>query len=109
MPRTDYTRDELIAICVMAVVPESEWRNRDSEMAQVQLGSAWALLRAGCDFRVIVQEGHIATNHETIWIEVTSKGFNYFEWGGSESMNEETFYLPTPERLDKVRGKDWYL
>jgi len=47
------TREELIALCEAALVPESEWRNRDSAGAQRQIGEAWALLRAGCPYRIL--------------------------------------------------------
>lgn len=33
MAKTDYTREDLIAICERAIVPQDHWRNRDSASA----------------------------------------------------------------------------
>lgn len=46
------TREDLLALCERAFVPHDRWRNRDSSSAQRQLGEAYALLKAGCDFYV---------------------------------------------------------
>ena len=50
------TREELIAICEKATVPQSKWWDRDSAGAIQQMGMAWALLKAGCEFRVIKED-----------------------------------------------------
>ncbi|VXC06823.1 hypothetical protein [Aeromicrobium sp. 9AM] len=107
--KTDYTREDLIAICEKAIVPESDWSDRDSQRSQVKIGQAWALLKAGCDW-------HLAddpeTDARTIWIEIYSQGFNWFEGGydgrDDEFLTRDLFYLPTPGRLIKADGKDWY-
>lgn len=105
--KLDYTRAELIAICEDAIRPEDVWSNRDSEMSQRKLGEVWALLRAGCGFRILSEEGPrgLNTDRKTIWIEIESKGFNYFEMS---ELNIGHFYLPTPERLAERGDKDWY-
>lgn len=110
----DYSREALIAICERATVPQERWRNRDTSGAQRQMGEALVLLRAGCDFRVLVgDEGptktynrHLITNERVIWVEITFKGFDHFEQGGH--LDDETFYLPTAAVLDAVDGGDWY-
>lgn len=96
------TREQLIELCERGIVPESEWRNRDSSGAQQQLGKAWALLRAGCAFRVADSP---RSDANTWWIEFTFKGFNYFEVG---ELEEDTRYIPTAARLDAHGGSDWY-
>ena len=101
------TREKLIEICEKATVKESDWNNRDSADAQRQLGEAWALLKAGCEFFVRTS-GNCATDTKTIWIEIESLGFKYFECGSTNSKDSETYYLPTEERLADRAGKDWY-
>lgn len=98
-------RSELIKICEQAIVKESSWANRDSYDAQKQIGEAWVLLNAGCDFRVRdqIQDAPCRTDDHTIWIEIEAKGFGYFEGGSSEV---ETYYLPAKTRLSD--GYDWY-
>lgn len=115
--KIDYTREELIALCERARVPQDKWMNRDSERAQRQIGEAWALLSAGCEFQVCVtQDGSgCSTDDDTIWIETFSKGFNYFESYSPEEgdierdyMESETSYIPTAKRLEEAAGGDWY-
>lgn len=100
-----YTREELVAICERAVVPVGKWRNRDSSSAQEGVGRVWALLKAGAEFSIL-DRGRLATDERTIWIEVDWPGFAHFEYGGHDES--DTFYLPTPARLDAANGGDWY-
>lgn len=99
-----YTRDELVAICEQAFVPEEQWSDRDSSGAQRQLGEAYALLRAGCQF--IERRDMGGPEGRTIWLAIEFKGFGYFDYGGPQ--DDETYYLPTQERLDAAAGRDWY-
>ena len=101
-PASGPSRDDLISLCERGVVAESHWHDRDSAGAQRQLGEALALLRAGCDFRLA---GSPQQTHDTWWIEVTYKGFDYFEVGNETT---ETFYVPTAARLERTAGRDWY-
>ncbi len=103
---TNYTRDELVAICERAVVPHAQWSDRDTARAQEGVGKAWAFLRAGCDLRVITEGDICVTDEQTIWIEITHDDFGVIDWGGPQET--ETFYLPTPARLDAHAGRDWY-
>lgn len=106
MKKKTYTREFLIEICEKAIVHHSKWRNRDTFSSQCGLGKAWALLKAGCDFKVMNDKKNPpVTDDCTIWIEIYATGFDYFEGGGIE---EETFYLPTLSRLKKENGNDWY-
>ena len=93
------SRDSLVYLCERGVVPHEHWRDRDSASAQRQLGECLALLRAGCDFTVR-REG------DTWWVTVTFDGFGHFDWDGPQ--DEELFYVPTAERLDRRAGRDWY-
>lgn len=115
-PKQNYTREELIAICEQSIVPQEDWRNRDSESAQRGIGKVWALLKAGCEFEITKgAPGNCVTDHKTIWVTIWSKGFNYYEsfcsYDGDDPkdyMERHHHYLPTPKRLEDAAGKDWY-
>ena len=102
------TREELLAICRDGFVPQAKWDNRNSARAQMQLGQAYALLTAGCDYSV---------HHEnqTLWVRIIFRGFDWFE-GGYEPepddrdwyLENKEFYLPTRDRLTQRNGGDWY-
>jgi hypothetical protein len=98
---SNYTREQLIEICEKAIVPVKQWNNRDSADAQRQIGQCLALLKAGCE---IIDQ--INNNHETITVFISYPGFSKMDHNGPE--DEESFYLPTPERLVKRKGGDWY-
>ena len=100
------SREELIELCTDGVVPQGKWRNRDSASAQIQLGQARALLAAGCEFHVITR-GSMASDDKTIWVEISWFGFSHFEYD-SNATDDDTFYIPTRARLDRVNGEDWY-
>ena len=106
MIASSYTRDELVAICERAVVPHAMWGDRDTASAQEGVGKAWAFLRAGCNFHVITEGDRCVTDDRTIWVEITHDNFGVIDWGGPQET--ETFYLPTPARLDATAGRDWY-
>lgn len=105
--RVDWTREELIDICERAVVAQEKWANRDSHEAHLNIGQAWVLLQAGCEFTIrVAGKGDVCTNERTIWVDISARGFASFDCGGLPDT--ELFYLPTPERLDSTSGKDWY-
>lgn len=112
--KTNYTREEIINICEHAIVPEKHWSDRDSQASQSKIGEVWALLKAGCKFKVLVQDSSIkgpqlcTTDNRTVWIEINSEGFMYHEMAEEEYKDKDTFYLPTWERLESAKGKDWY-
>ena len=102
---TEYRREELINILERAVVPHEKWRDRDTSDAQRQAGEALFLLKAGCPFKFDTSP-ELQSNRNTIWIEIQFHGFAAFDHAGSDSA--ETYYLPTPRRLDAAAGDDWY-
>ena len=111
-PKTDYTREELIAICEQAVVPVDKWGNRDSPSSHEKLGLCMVMLKAGCEFWIHTSpparsDNRCLTSDRTIWLGIDWPSFSTFEYGGGD-MNSETFYLPTPERLKEREGRDWY-
>jgi len=101
------SREYLISICERSIVPESRWSNRDSSSAQRQLGECLVLLKAGCQYRVcdLPSDNLFITDDRIIWIEITLKGFSWFESG---IVEVETYYLPTTKRLHESQGGDWY-
>lgn len=98
------TREQLIELCDRGLVPEDKWLDRDTAGAQMQLGKLRVLLLAGCEFRILTT-GNLTSDEKTWWVEVTFRGFNYVEVG---DMDEDTFYVPTGERLTARAGQDWY-
>lgn len=112
-PRTDYTREELVAICERAVVPVEKWRDRDSASAQQGVGLAYVMLKAGAEFTIAPARVGVSgcfTDDSTIWIDLEWPGFQAFEYerANRHYWDDETVYLPTPERLDRADGGDWY-
>ena len=107
----EYTREDLIKICELAIVNENDWHDRDTESSQEKIGICWALLKCGCDFEVVYEDSLCKTDEDTIWLYIYSKGFEWFEWAED---NERTYkerihiYLPTIKRLKEANGKDWY-
>lgn len=105
-----YSRENLIAICQAAVVAEKHWLNRDSPSAHEKLGLCWVMLKAGCEFHVHPPnpaERGCHTDDETIWLTIEWLTFNSFEYGSGHKTHE-TFYIPTPLRLKRAAGTDWY-
>ena len=104
------TREELIKLCRQGVVPHEKWWDRDSASAQRQLGECRQLLECGCDFRVLVGDSTsdraCISDEDTWWVDIEYRGFMNFEVGGS--LEVDTFYVPTKERLDLANGRDWY-
>lgn len=98
---SEYTREELVAICEAAFVPQEHWSDRDSSAAQRQLGEAYALLKAGCELQIDPD-----TNARTIWVSITFEGFAHKDYNGD--LETRTFYLPTRSRLANAKGIDWY-
>ena len=105
MAVTTLTREGLISLCERGVVNVEAWRNRDSEGAQRQLGEAWALLRAGCEFD-FDEEMIDNSGGKIVWVIIHRPGFATVDWGGP--WEDTHYYLPSNERLHAVGGKDWY-
>lgn len=106
----DFSRENLIAICDASVVPIEKWRNRDSPGSHMKLGLCTVMLKAGCKFHVHPPKPGVSgcfTNERTIWLTIEWPTFSTFEYGAGHE-DEETIYLPTPERLRNANGGDWY-
>lgn len=112
-------REELVAICEAAIVPETDWYDRDSAMAHRQVGECWAQLSAGCEFEVHgskragTRDDDMYTTRNTIWLTVWAEGFQFHESHEPDDpprlcKDENTYYLPTRKRLKAAGGKDWY-
>ena len=99
-----YNREDLIKICEQAFVNTDLWNDRDSYYSQCKLGECYALLKDGCDFKILTR-GNLKTDKDTIWLEIEATGFEWFEGG---NMEIGTYYLPTQKRLDEADGGDWY-
>ncbi len=108
----EYTRKDLLRIIERSWLSEKKWKDRDSGKSQIQLGSLYALLKAGSKFKILYQKKKhgLKTNDDTIWIEVSYMGFTSFDWCDEEegAVDMDTFYLPTEKRLGEAKGKDWY-
>ena len=108
MAELKYARSYLIKLCDAAIVNHKDWRNRDSAGAHMQVGVAWAMLRAGVEYEVLYEKqgvvGGLCTDEDMIWLKFTVSGFSHFEGGG---MDTETVYIPTRKRLQERDG-DWY-
>lgn len=124
-------REELIQICLDAVVPFTKWNDRDSYSAQVNIQSIYAGLIGGCEFKVSIKEDTIDICFEPPtkeqkqafrYLEIDSRE-DYFQWMSEQGEDDPTMfdgsgidwnstylcgYLPTRQRLEKVSGGDWY-
>lgn len=111
MIKTDYTREELIAICERSVVPLDKWSDRDTPHSHEKLGLCWVMLKAGCPFHVHPAKNPreaCYTDERTIWLSIAWPGFNDIEMSTGFNSCDEQFYLPTPSRLDECKNRDWY-
>ncbi|MBA2678645.1 MAG: hypothetical protein H0U76_09680 [Ktedonobacteraceae bacterium] len=116
MIKIDYTREELIVLCELAIIPEESWRHIDTSSGQKKIGNCWALLKAGCQFSVLTKDNKrkkgtvfSVTNERTIWVEIEMKGVVPFKQGpyANSIPQIELFYIPTLERLEAANGEDW--
>lgn len=110
---SNFSRENLISICERAVVDVSKWQNRDSPSSQERVGKLWVLLKSNCQFEVLYENDGLCTDDNTIWLRVWSPKFLHFDWDGfdlndRDTMEDETFYLPTTALLDYSKGNDWY-
>jgi len=96
----EYPRQHLLEICARACIAQSEWRNRDSASAQQGVGKAWAMLSAGCAYRICreLDDAPCITDGRTIWLELFHPAEDEYT----------TAYLPTIARLERHGRQDWY-
>lgn len=113
------TREELIALCERAIVPQDKWDNRDSESAQQGIGRCWQLLKCGCKFEILTKENNpdYHSDEQTWKLQFWVRNFIWFEnYSSDESDGYKTgsdgkllnFYIPTEQSLEKANGDDWY-
>lgn len=97
------SREELIALCERAIIPVTDWRNRDTPAALEQLGICWAYLKSGCEYKADYGMFFVILN-------IFRPTFNTIErqepLGGPE-LEEASFYIPTQRQLDRKKGGDW--
>lgn len=116
-----YTREQLIDICLNAIVWEGNWEDRDTCDAQMGVGACLALLKAGCKFQVKTKENSElqdsqVSDDDIIHIKFWAKNAKWFnildadteEYPDGLDSIELQFHLPTQRLLDEKRGKDWY-
>lgn len=119
MNETLPTREELIALCEKAIVPQDKWSNRDSESAQQNIGRCCQLLKCGCKFQILTKENHpnYCSDEETWKLHFWVHNFNWFENYTSDENDGYrsgsdgkllTFFIPTNKALKKANGDDWY-
>lgn len=105
-------RQHLIDLCERGVVPQEHWSNRDTPGAQEQLGRAWVLLSAGCDFTIDTSGDDFGGS--TIWVRITHRTFTSFDGCLDDHAcreshdDDDLFYLPTDKGLRAAAGRDWY-
>jgi hypothetical protein len=58
MIKTDYTREELIKLCETTIKNISNWDLNFSLTDNLLKGESWALLKAGCPFKIITQSDY---------------------------------------------------
>jgi hypothetical protein len=99
-PKSEYSRQKLIALIDASVVSHDKWSNRDTPTAQAQAATARAYLLAGCDFR-LSQDSELLTTESTIWLEI-----KHYEFEDEPDWHQ--YYLPTTTRIEAAAGGDWY-
>lgn len=124
------SRQELIEICLDAVVDWSKWTDRDSYSAQKSIQSIYEGLTAGLEYDITRDENnayyHIdftqpinltMLDQEGKYLEISSRD-EYWEENGYESEMFDSYgidfrteytssYMPTREFLNYVDGQDW--
>ncbi len=77
----EYTREMLIDLCEKGVVHFDKWTNRDSSDAQIQLGQAWVLLKAGVPFIVLDGTNHPDHSESHLGFAWTFPALMHSRWG----------------------------
>lgn len=124
----EYTREELIQLCLDSYVPYTLWEDRDSYLLQQYVQHAYYLLTSGVDFHAKVEGDMIGITVEVNKENknmIISKGLymdiddvELYRQENPESEIFEKFHaifgydtqyvsIPTRERLEKYKGRDW--
>lgn len=121
------TKEQLIELCEKSVVRCSNWHDRDSYSAQVNVQNIYRGLMLNLDYTLTIDDDYQSITVNFINCNKTQPDADkynldidslddYFELRGSDS---EMFYrssefdswggfLPTAERLQEADGSDWY-
>jgi hypothetical protein len=99
------TRQELISLCEQGIIPVEKWANNDTTAAQLQLGSCWLSLKAGCKFEIKNIGIYLITLIVFYPIFCTNENGESLN---SSELAEGSFVIPTQRRLDEKKGEDWY-
>jgi hypothetical protein len=131
------SRDELISICLDAVVHHSNWHDRDSYTAQLSIQDIYKGLTAGLEYEVTYEsEWDISDVCYTVsflkpidkdklnqfgrYLEISSLEdyrndcdpdyeTEMFDGEGIDFNSDWlSSYMPTREKLEKANGGDWY-
>ena len=86
---SEYTREDLIDICMRAVVPCSQWRDRDSFSAQVNLQEVYDYLKRGYDYDILTNSDN------TVWVTFKNVTKNNLK-------NDNGYYLSIDD-IDEYR------
>jgi hypothetical protein len=109
---TEYSREKLIEICEKSIVPWEKWSSCLTPPAQKKVGLCWNLLKAGCEFEILVKPKEVGdlavTNERNIWLRIRWPSVVDVGMKKGDCSNEELFYLPTEKRLIENEGGDWY-
>jgi hypothetical protein len=122
-------REYLIGLCERAVVPCTEWDDRDSASAQYGIEQIHCRLLAGIPYEVEVSDNMIwiqfnmptaeqmrdivpILNIDTVsdFREQVDPEYNQemFEPAYADKDEAYSHYMPTEERLNETSGSDWY-
>lgn len=87
---SNYTREDLIELCERAVVPCSEWHDRDSLSAQKNLEEVYSFLKIGCDYKMNNE------SDRTVWIAFSNVTYeqytNSYHSLGIDSIEDYKIY-----------------
>lgn len=105
--KPENVRDKLIARCEESLVAMEVWRSRNSSSAMRNVGALWALLKAGCPFKLINPRGyHGEEPGQVFFIRVYFRGNDLYETRG-RVVDSELYYLPSKEKIQHMPENDW--
>lgn len=86
------TRDYLIALCKASALNPTDCTDAGLQ----EMGKAWALLRAGCEFSLRAIEFEVYNIAYEVSVSITYEGFSYQESPDPERLETESFNIPVP-------------
>lgn len=98
------TRDALLRLCEEATaVSIADWQGPHTRQVLGQVGRAWAMLRAGCLFRI---QSPPRPGERTFVLELEMERTPA---AGESATRWESYLLPTTLALAETNGGDWTL